>query len=159
MTQATESELKGMCENLIELRGEIDLSEESVLVANVEEDFKKERKRLLDWKARDLKGWDDELAAELKNIEDDEEKKKLTEEYAKKKEITASRHDPGIDALDGKKTAAIEAAKKKVVENKAAFEKAVAECVTEAQKEGISQKMAQCRIKADSADKYWNSCR
>ena len=159
MTQATDQEIQGMCENLIKLRGEIDMSEESVLIANVEEDFQREKKRLLEWKARDLKGWDDELDAKLKDIEDEEEKAKLTEEYNKKKEITASKHDPGIEALDGKKAAAIDAAKKKAVENRAAYQKAVEACAQQAKKESVSQKVAQCRIKAASADAYWNSCR
>ena len=156
---ATDAELNQMCEILVELRGEVDRSSEKELIAAVEERFKKEAIRLKDWKARDLKGWDDELAAKLKEVEKEEEKTALTEEYAKKKETTASKHDPGIAALGGKKKEAIAEAKKAAVENQKAWDQAVAECTDAAKKEGVSQAVAQCRIKADSTDKYWNACR
>jgi hypothetical protein len=157
--EATEQEMKAMCENLVKLRGEIDLSDEAELIAEVEEEFKREAKRLKDWKERDLKGWDDELTAKLKALTDDAEKESLKAEYEKKKQITASKHDPGIAALDGKKKAAIDAAKKKAVENRGLYAKAVEECVSKAKKEGVSQKVATCRIKANSTDAYWNACR
>jgi hypothetical protein len=156
---ATDDELKQMCENLVKLRGDIDNSSEAQLIAAEEERFKKEAIRLEDWKARDLKGWDDELQAKLAGVEKEEEKEALQAEYAKKKAITASKHDPGIAALDGKKKQAIEAAKKKAVENQAAWDGAVRDCTEKARQEGVSQKMAQCRITASSVDQYWNACR
>ncbi len=159
VTEATEQEIQSMCENLVKIRGEVDLSSDAELIADVEASFKKEAKRLKDWKARDLKGWDDELAAKLKDIEDEEEKSKLKEEYEKKKQITASKHDPGIDGLGAKKLKAIEAAKKKALENQALFKKKTEECVAKAKKEGVSQKVAVCRIKAKTSDAYWNVCR
>ena len=157
--KATDDELKQMCESLVKLRGEIDLSSEKELIAAEEERFRKEAIRLKEWKARDMKGWDDELAAKLAEVEKEEEKEALKAEYEKKKQITVSKHDPGIAALDGKKKQAIEAAKKEAVENQAAYDGAVRDCSDQAKKEGVSQKVAQCRITATSVDQYWNVCR
>ena len=159
MAKATDQEIQTMCENLVKLRGEVNTDPEEKLIADVKESFQREEKRLKDWKARDLKGWDDELAAKLAATENDEQKKALDEEYAKKKEVTASKHDPDIQALPEKMNKAIEEAKKKAEDNKAAFKAAVDECISKSKKEGVTQKVAQCRIGATTTDQYWNSCR
>lgn len=159
MPAATDDELNQMCDNLVKLRGEISKASEKELIAAEEERFKKEEIRLKEWKARDLKGWDEELEAKLAEAKKDDEKEALKAEYAKKKAITASKHDPDINALDGKKKEAIEAAKKKAKENEADWEAAVQECIDKAKAQGITQKVAQCRITADSVDHYWNRCR
>ena len=159
VAKASDQEMQSMCENLVKLRGEINTDPAEKLIAEVKEEYQREEKRLKDWKDRDLKGWDDELNAKLASAADDAEKAALTEEYTKKKEITASKHDPDIQALPEKMNKAIEAAKKKAEDNAAALKAAVTECVTQAKKEGVSQKAAQCRIKATTTDQYWNACR
>ena len=156
---ATDGEIAQMCENLVGLRADGPLPVEKDLLARVEEDFKAREKKLVDWRAKDLKGWDDELAAKLEKAENDEEKAKLNEDYAKKKEVTSKQFDPDFQALGPSKEAAIKEAKKKVVDEKAERDEEIKKCVTEAKNEGISQKVAQCRIKADSTDAYWNQCR
>lgn len=156
---ATDEELGKMCENLIRIRGEIDASTIEEMTAAIKERFQREEKRLTDWKKRDLKGWDDEMNAKLEATEDVAEKAQIAADYAKKKQVTASKHDPGITALPKKMAAALEDAKKKVAANQSAWAAAVTSCVAEAKKEGVSQKVAQCRISADSTDKYWNGCR
>jgi len=54
---------------------------------------------------------------------------------------------------------AVASAQKKAEENRTAWDEAVDQCVTQAKSEGVSQKVARCRIGADSTDKYWNICR
>jgi colicin import membrane protein len=159
MPAATDDEITKMCDSLVRLRGEVDGSSAEELAKTTKERIDREEKRLKDWKARDMKGWDDELAAKLAATEDEEEKKKIQEEYTKKKEVSASKHDPGIAAIAEKRKTAMEEAKKKAAENKAAWDAAVSECVAQAKKEGVSQKVAQCRITAQSTDEYWNKCR
>lgn len=163
---ATEDECRQMCENLENLRGKIDTSSEQDLLKRVEEKFASEKKRLEDWKARDLKGWDEELAAKIAALESNEEitdkeaeKKKLTEEYEKKKEATAKQHDPGIEALGPEKVKAIEEAKQKAVSNKAQWDETIKECIATALKEKTPQKLAQCRTQATTTDQYWNICK
>ena len=156
---ATDAEIGQMCENLVGLRADGPLPVEKDLLARVEEDFKAREKKLVDWRAKDLKGWDDELAAKLEKAESDEEKAKLNEDYAKKKEITSKQFDPDFQALGPSKEAAVKEAKKKVADEKAGRDEEVKKCVGEAKNEGISQQVAQCRIKADSTDAYWNQCR
>ncbi len=157
--KATQDECKKMCENLGRLRDDINTSTEKERIAKVEQSFKKEEKRLKDWLAKDLKGWDDELAGKLAELKKAKEKKALTEEYEKKKKATGEQHMPGIKELVPKKKEAIEEAKKKAKASKAAWDKAIDECVAAALKEGVSKELAECRIKAESKDKYWNLCR
>ncbi len=156
---ATDGEIDRMCENLVGLRSDGPLPIEKDLLARVEEDFKAREKKLVDWRAKDLKGWDDELAAKLEKAENDEEKARLNEEYAKKKVVTSRQFDPDFQALGPSKEAAVKEAKKKVADEKAARDEEVKKCVAQAANEGISQQVAQCRIKADSTDAYWNQCR
>ncbi len=159
VTKATEDECKQMCDNLVRLRGQIDMSTVAERTAKVEESFKREEKRLKDWMERDLAAWDEELKAKLAAQEKDDEKKKLTEEYEKKKEVTRQKHLPGLKELGPKKEAALKEAQKKAAESKTEFDKAVEECKAEAIKEGVPQSAAQCRTKATSTDQYWNVCR
>ena len=158
-TPATDAEVNDMCKNLVSLREGGPVAGEAELIAKVEDDFAKSEKRLLEWKARDLKGWDEELAAKLEKAESDEDKKALEEEYAKKKKVTEEQFAPDIAKLVPDKKAALEEAKKKAAEKQAQRDEKVAECVKEAAAEGVTQQLAQCRIKAESTDAYWNKCR
>ena len=155
---ASEQECEKMCENLLILRADLDRSTAKELVDEVVEDFKKEEKRLRDWMERDLKGWDEELEAKLAEAKSDDEKKKLKAEYEKKKEITKGKHMPGIEELLPKKKQKIQEATAKAKENQDEWDAALSKCKSEAIKEGVTQKVAQCRIAAKSTDEYWNIC-
>lgn len=159
LPNATPEETNQMCENLIKLRGEIDRSTEAELKKKVEAQFAKEEKRLRDWMAKDLKSWDDEMAQKLEAAKDDAEKEKIEKDYAHKKDVTSQQHLPGIKELGPKKAEAIKEASEKAKENAAMWKKAITDCLDQAKKEGVSQKSAQCRIKAQSTDEYWNQCR
>ena len=155
---ATDAELTAMCENLMALKSEGNIPTEAELIAKVEEDFEAREKKLLDWKAKDLAGWDKELEAKLEKAESDEEKKTLEEEYAKKKKVTAEQFEPDIAKLVPDKKAAIEAARQKVVDLKAEADAELAKCIEDGRKEGINQRVAKCRAEAKTTDKYWNFC-
>ena len=60
---ATDGEIGQMCENLVGLRADGPLPVEKDLLARVDEDFKTREKKLVDWRAKDLKGWDVERSA------------------------------------------------------------------------------------------------
>jgi Zn-dependent oligopeptidase len=156
---AGDEALGRMCENLVKLRGEVKVKTDAEVQAEVEERFAQTKKRLEDWLARDLASWDKELEAKLRTIEDKEEKQRISEEYAKKKEITRQQHLPGIAELEPKKTAALEEAEKKQAAARQNFGQRVEACVADARAAGTSQKLAQCRIEATSKDAYWNKCR
>ena len=158
---ATEQEKTAMCKNLVNLRSGGEPKSEAELVKDVKDDFVKRKKHLEDWKARDLKGWDDELASKLKKLTDDkkeEESAKLKEDYAKKKKITVEQFEPDIAKLGPEEVKAIEMAKKKAVALKQERQAKVKECLDKAATEGVNQKVAQCRANAKTVDKYWNIC-
>jgi len=155
---ATDAELKAMCENLWKLRAQADLPTEAELLAKVDEDFKAREKKLLDWRQRDLDGWDKELQAKLAAAADDAAKAALEEEYKKKKEVTAGQFEPDIAKLGPDKESAIAEAKRRVLDAAKDRQAEIDTCIADSKKEGIGQKMADCRTKAATADKYWNFC-
>ena len=104
-------------------------------------------------------GYWQNITGSTEEAESDEEKAKLNEDYAKKKEITSKQFDPDLQALGPNKEAAVKAAREKIADKKAQRDEEVKKCVEEAKAEGPSQQVAQCRIKADSTDAYWNQCR
>ncbi len=187
--QATDEELNQMCENLVKLRGKIELKPADALVTKIETDFADKKKRLGERQERDLKNWDDELAAKLKELEEKEakakeedkgkkkkkkkgkkdeaeeeedfaaQKKKLEEDYASRKEATKKKYAEELKKIGPEKDKAVADAKKKAGEAVGKKKEAVDKCVADAKKEGVFQEVAQCRIKATSTDQYWNVCR
>lgn len=162
---ATDAELKSMCENLVGLRGEIDTRTLEERSAKILESFGKRETLHNEQQAAALKGADAELEgalkeAEDKEAEDDEEtQKKLKAQHA---EIRKSLEQEGAAALadiKADKEAALAEAKAKVEETQKEFAEAVDTCIGEAKNEGLTQSVAQCRIKAESTDAYWNQCR
>ena len=157
--QATQEESKAMCETLVRLRGKIETLNEEELLAKVEEDFNKEEVRLRAWMDRDLKAWDDEFDVKLAEAKTDEEKATLKADYEKRTEVARQKHTPGIEQLRPKKEAAKKEAKQKAEDAMSEWSASVDECLTGALKEGTPKKVAECRIKAESTDQYWNVCR
>lgn len=177
---ATEQELKAMCENLVELRGEVKLIKLDEAIAEVEEDFaqrEKNNKRAAEMEKED---WDVELEAKLKEMraamdagasededEDEEEEEKPTEEdiqalkekYEAKKVETDKRYAERAKEFGPDKELGLKAVREKAEKAKAVFDKAVDECLAEAKQEAVTQPVAQCRAKATSRDEYWNKCR
>lgn len=175
--EATEDEIKQMCANLSKLRGESALKPVSELTAEINRRFEDRKTRFENRQARDLKALDDELAAKLKELDEaeaekpkkkakgdeeepalEEKKKSLQEEYEEKKNKVKARFAGLLKDLAPQKEEALEKAKKKHEKDKVEAEKASQKCIEDAKKQGVKQKLAQCRINADSVDKYWNIC-
>ena len=174
---ATDEEINKMCTNLEKVRGSITVPSKEDALKKINDDFSKKRAKLEAWKAKEMKGWDDELAAKLKELEesdtgskskkvkksDDEEKKPTPEElksaYAKKKEIGAKQFDADLANLPAQKKMAVEAVQQKIDSKQAELDASIKKCIEDAKKEGVSQKVAQCRIAAQNKDSYWNKCR
>jgi hypothetical protein len=159
VTPATEDELTSMCDNLVQLRGEISNPSVETIVSDVAVRFDAETKKLEESRMREQKVLNDELQAKLDAAENEEEKTKLREEYSALLKDVAAKHEPGITAMNAKKKEAVADAKRQAQENQAAWNEAVNECVAQAQKEGVGQKVARCRMQAENTDKYWNGCR
>lgn len=168
MPDATEQELKAMCENLVKLRGDIDSTTLQERTVKIEKDFAKRAERIESSKKKELEAWDQELEAKIKEMtseEGDKEKaseediKKEKENYAAKKADVEKRYAEQTKRFDPDKAAALKEAKEKVAKSEADFAEDTKECLAEAKKEGVTQKVAQCRASATSTDQYWNKCR
>jgi len=157
---ATDAELTQMCENLVQLRGEVDNTSAEERTAKVEEEFGKREKLHHEQQEAALKGADASLKGKLEQAGDDEEAKAKVE--AEHKEMRASLEQEGaglLAKLEAEKEEALAAAKKKAADAAAELADEVKKCKDEAAAEGVTQTMAQCRIKAESTDAYWNQCR
>lgn len=159
ISKATEDEVKQMCENLVRLRGEVELVTVSDAITVVEEDYKRRRQQLDTMKEQDIKDWDDELSAKLADAENEDEKAKLRKEYAERQKEVIARYEPQIVELEPSKKEAMERAKQRAKDSEMAWVSEVDRCVSSALEEGVNQTVAQCRITAESTDKYWNGCR
>jgi len=158
--QATDAELNGMCENLVKLRGEVDVRTVEERTAKVEEDFAKRLKLHKEQQAAAVKGAEADMQSKLKEAGDDEEaKERITKEGAERSGALAKEGADLEAKIAADKTAALGEAKEKAAASQQAFADAVAECVKGAKAEGTSQAVAQCRGKAESTDAYWNQCR
>ncbi|MBN2525025.1 MAG: hypothetical protein JXR76_01440 [Deltaproteobacteria bacterium] len=166
---ATEAELKQMCENLTKVRGEAKVPTVADLTEKLTEEYAGKEKKLLDWKARDMKGWDEELLARQKRLTDNPDEtddagepmtpEKLTEIYAKKKEIGAKQFDDDLLKLTVEKKEKLAGLGDIVAAAQKEFDTKTAECLTAAKSEKVSQSLAQCRINAPDKDAYWNKCK
>jgi hypothetical protein len=157
---ATDAELKQMCENLTALRGEVDSTTLEERTAKVEEDFGKREKLHHEQQEAALRGADAALKGALEAAGDEEEAKKKAEtEHAETRKRLEKEGADELAAIKTEKEAALAAAKEKAEAAQAELAEAVSKCVEEAQAEGVTQPVAQCRIKAESTDAYWNQCR
>lgn len=166
---ATDADVKKMCENLSVVRGEAEIPIPAELTADVEEDFATKEKNLLAWKAKDMRGWDEELDARLAAMDAGDEavdedgaplsKSGLKKRYAQKKEIGAKQFDADLSALAAAKKKALAEVAAIVKEAESAFNAKIQSCIDEAKKESVSQSLAQCRIAAPDKDTYWNKCK
>jgi len=157
---ATEPELKAMCENLAALRGEVDSRTLEERTAKVEEEFGKREALAQEQQEAALKGADGMLEADLQEAGDDEETKKAAraEHAATRKRLEQEGADEAA-ALKSDKEAALAEAKTAFEQAQKDLAEALDTCMAEARNEGVTQPVAQCRIKAESTDAYWNQCR
>jgi colicin import membrane protein len=157
---ATDAELTQMCENLVQLRGEIDDTTAEERTAKVEEEFAEREKIHHEQQEAALRGVDGALKGKLEEAGDDEEAKQKLE--AEHKETRAGLEKEGADLLaelKAEKEKALAAARQKAADAAAERDEAIKKCKEEATAEGVNQTVAQCRIKAESTDAYWNQCR
>jgi polyhydroxyalkanoate synthesis regulator phasin len=156
---ATDEEIASMCDNLVHLRGKISPPSTETLVSDVTVKFEQEAKEINEKQMRERKALDEERRVKLETAKNEMERSKVEEEYAEKIDALGTKYAPKIVAANSQKSEALVGAKKKGEENRAAWDEAVNACIAQAKKEKVSQKIAHCRIKAKSADKYWNGCR
>ena len=154
----TDQELDEMCRHLEELRGEVDTTPIDETLAELEKDFTARLEKLQKATDEALAAIDAELQAKLDAAGTDEEKAKLNEEYAPKKDQAAKENDKAMQDLATERTNAVQAAKDKAEAGAKQLEENVKKCKTDRISSDISKETAQCRIKAQSVDAFWNKC-
>jgi len=164
ITKATEDEVKKACRNLLELRGEYEVVSVDNALADIEERYSAKQSGVQDQKNAALQLLNAELTEKLAEIDEKdseaaaEEKKKLVDEGDKNKMETNQNFDQMQEQLKTDKITDIEEAKGKAAESADEVRIVVDACVSKSLADGMSQKMALCRGKAQTIDKYWNGC-
>jgi hypothetical protein len=158
---ATDAEIGEMCAKLVELKGDINVAPPDAAIAAAEKEAADQLAKVGPEKDAALKALDTELAAKLAENKKmkKEEQQKLNDECAAKKKAAEDAAVGKIAQIGKEKDTAISNAKIKAEEAKAAREKAIADCKTESATYGVTKEIVQCRIKADTADTYWNKCK
>ena len=159
VTQATDDELNEMCDNLVDLRGEIPNPSVETITGDISMKFDKQTKQLEASRTQEQNMLNKEMQEKLEAAKTDDEKDEIRKEYKERIEEVSSQHAPRMAAINAEKSEALEGAKKTAAENRSLWTEAVGQCVADAKKEGVSQKIARCRIQAKTTDKYWNGCR
>ena len=159
VTPATDDEIESMCNNLVQLRGEIPNPNLETIVSNITVRFDQEKKRLEESNKRRQEALKAEIRDKLNAAKKEKEKTEIKREYEAKLHEMASKHQPKVAAMNDRKSGAVAGAKKKAEVARSEWDYAVNECVAQAKKEGVGQEVARCRIQAKTTDKYWNGCR
>jgi hypothetical protein len=159
MPDATPEEMNQMCQNLVELRGEVELVTVSDAVSSVKEDFAEKEANLKTRQQKAIEGITVRKTEALTQAADDEDKKKLEEEFAGQVVASNEKYEAEIKGLEPRLAEEEKEATTQANASRAKWDGLVDECVATSQKEGVKQKTAQCRIAAKSSDEYWNSCR
>ena len=157
--EASEDELKLMCQNLVKVRGQANVPTVEALEKEVQAEFKTKEDKLLAWKERDMKGCDTDTEEALDADSEPITPEKVKADFAKKKAIGAKQFDDDLLKLTVEKKERIAGLGDIVAAAQADFEKITEECIAEAKKEKISQSLAACRISAPDKDTYWNKCK
>jgi hypothetical protein len=159
---ASDQEIAQMCENLVKLRGEVDLTPLEQRLVKIDEEFagrkadiEKRFASALEAVARETEA----RIAELGGKATPEERDKIEQDGAARKAEAKVQQADALSKLDPDREARVADAKAKSEKEEAAAAEKIAECTKKAKDEGVSQALAKCRAEADSTDKYWNRCR
>jgi membrane-associated HD superfamily phosphohydrolase len=128
------------------------------VIAGLEKEFTARLEKLQKQTDAAVKAVDDEMQTKLSAAANDDEKAKLNDEYAPKKDQAAKETDKAMQDLSTERTNAIKAAKDKAEAAKVQLEENVKKCKTDRISSDISKETAQCRLKAESVDAFWNKC-
>ncbi len=159
LPDATQQEMEQMCGKLIDLRGEVEIVTVTDAVTVVKKEYQKRHQELAGKQAGELETLGQENEEALAKAANDEEKAKIEKEMTAAKEAIIARYKPQIEQLKPQRDTAVKEVAQKAEQSKAKWEEAIAECVATSKKEGVMQKVAQCRVNAQSLDQYWNACR
>lgn len=159
ITKATDEELESMCDNLVRLRGEIPKPSSAKIESDISMRFQEKAKTIEQNNQSEIQFLTEEMNEKIEAAATDKDKAAIQDEYEKQMNAVKARIKPELEAMTAKKSRALEEAKVKVKESEEEWHAAVETCIADAKKESVSQKLARCRIQANSTDKYWNVCR
>jgi recombinational DNA repair ATPase RecF len=159
---ATDQEIEKMCENLVRLRGEADLTPVEERIAAIDKDIAARKAGLESRHAQTVEGLDRDLAARLAEIGEQakpEDRAAIEQEIATRKADAETQRAEALSRLEPDREARVAEAREKLEQAKATAKTAIEDCAGKARTEGVTQKLAQCRAEAGSTDQYWNQCR
>jgi hypothetical protein len=159
LPKANEEECSAMCSNLATLKFAKDVKPLADQIKSIEESF---TKRVVDAntkKESTIAELDQQMNEKLAAAEKDEDKEVIAKEYTPQKEAAAKEYEAAVADIETKKAAEIASVQERDKIRQEESVKLNEECKVQCQKEGILQKIAQCRSQAPDIDAYYNRCR
>ena len=156
--KATPDEINKMCEQYVHLTGADQVPAKADLTADVERMFSGLQKDVKASHDLELKQVQDDINARIAASKDDAEKKSLQDNLDAKAKQLDEKLALDLAAFDPRKAeelAKIDAKIKEAVTDRAA---ALKKCVDKAATDGVTSALAQCRIGAQTVDKYNTVC-
>ncbi len=171
-TPAAEDQLAQMCKHVIDLKGKVNDTPVEERIAQVEAEYKAKADLLKSQEARDIKGWEDALAAQLAEVDkaevdkaevdktDPDVEEPVTEEqkeakrealrarYAARKEETTKQYAVDLGKLEPRKASDIRAAQVRAKEDLEKASKLFHGCIAKYKKANLSEEIAKCRTAA-----------
>ncbi|HUT76249.1 MAG TPA: hypothetical protein VM285_01090 [Polyangia bacterium] len=158
---ATDQEIARMCENLVKLRGEVDLVPIDKRISEIDEEMAARKADIEKSNASTLAGLSADLQAKLAELGEKataEDRAKVEQENAAKTTEAEAQKAEALARIEPDREARVVDARKKAEEARASAAASIEECTKKAKDEGVTQKLAECRIQAGTTDKYWNLC-
>lgn len=157
--RATEEETKEMCSKLVELRGEVEVVTVKDAITVLDESYAQKEKEILAQKQTALTNLDGELTEALGEVKKDDEKTKVENEFAARRETLNAAYAAKLDELKPEREAEADKITQRAELSRAEWEKAVDACLSDPLIKGTTQRVANCRLQSASLDEFWNSCR
>jgi hypothetical protein len=159
---ATDQDIAKMCENLVKLRGEVDLTPIEERIAGIEGELAAKKANLGKRHAATLERLGADLQAKLAELGETatpEDRAKVEQENAAQKAEADKQQAEALARIEPDREARVAEARKQAEAASASAAAAIDECAKKAKADGVTRKLAECRIQAETTDKYWNLCR
>ena len=158
MADATPQDIEKMCSNFAHLNGADQMPSKEVLVADVDAMFDQLQKDVKATRDAQVKLWEADLKVQLAAAKDDAAKAELEKLMADRKQQADEKMQLDLTTFAPRRAEELAKIDEKIKTAKAEFDAMIKKCVEKAGAEKITQELAQCRIAAETLDKYNQVC-
>lgn len=157
-SKATPEEIRKMCGHYARMTGEDEVPAKADLVADVERLFGQTAKDVKAVHDNELRQFEEDVNARIAASTDDAEKATLQQNLEAKKKQLEDKLALDTASNESRKAEELGKVDSRIKEAEVRRDAALKKCVDKATADGIAKSLAECRIKAETLDKYNNVC-